>query len=264
MFGLNLSIILLFLILPLVSELTAQETRGYFIGPGDLLDLSVYPDTALNRTLAVRDDGTILVPLVGPIPVSGVTALEAAERIRLALAGGYYKEPQVEVRVKSAVYNRVFVVGAVRSPGFYPILHGEGFREMFARIGGLEKEASGGLIILDDSGAVTATHVDLLFSSEVSLPLLKRGMILYFPAHQGVYVMGEVRSPGKFPFIEGLTLLRALSLAGGFSPRAQTHKVIILRSRQRIEVDADAIVDEKRDDPLLKVGDLVFVPERFF
>lgn len=245
-------------------SLKAGESGGYRIGPGDLLEISLYPDTSQNRTVTVREDGTIQVPLLGSFPVSGDTPEEASRRLESALEKGYYNHPQVEIVVKNPVYHRVAVLGAVRFPGYYPFSSGEGIRELFARAGGLEKEASGGLIIFSAQEAVTATRVELLFSPSVTLPPLERGMILYFPARQGIYVMGEVRSPGMYSYEENLTLLRAISLAGGFTTRAQTGKVLILRNRERVEVDADQVIEQKREDPSLKVGDLIVVPERFF
>jgi len=259
-----LSIILLFWISPLPSDLRGEEGRGYVIGPGDLLEISLYPDSSFNRTVTVREDGTIPVPLVGSFPVSGSTPEEASRRLEELLQKGYYNHPQVEIVVKNPVYHRVAVLGAVRSPGYYPFSTGEGIREIFARSGGLEKEASGGLIIFTPQGAVTATRVEILFSPSVTLPPLERGMILYFPSRQGVYVLGEVRTPGMYPFEENLTLLRAITLAGGFSPRAKTHRVLILRERERIEVDSEEVIEQKREDPILKAGDLIVVPERFF
>lgn len=254
----------LILILPFATKVLAAETPQYRIGPGDMLELSVYPDASLNRVVTVRQDGTIPVPLLGNVPVSGATPEEVAQRLEALLKNGYYQKPQVEVVVKGYVYNRIAVLGAVRAPGTYPLFEGEGLREVFSRTGGLEKEASGGIVLFDPQGSVTATRVDLLFAPHVTLPELHRGMILYFPSRQGIYVMGEVRSPGMFSYEETLTLLRAISLAGGFSPRAQTHKVVILRRGERLEVDAEAIVEENQEDPRLEAGDLIFVPERFF
>lgn len=80
-----------------------------------------------------------------------------------------------------------------------------------------------------------------------------------------VSVLGQVNEPGSYPFKERLTLVQAISLAGGMNPLAHTKRVKLIREtdggRQTYEVDVRKILESKREDLPLLPGDVVFVPE---
>lgn len=80
-----------------------------------------------------------------------------------------------------------------------------------------------------------------------------------------VSVLGQVKEPGSYPFKERLTLVQAISLAGGMNPLAYTRRVKLIREtdagRQTFEIDITAILDSRRADLPLEPGDIVFVPE---
>jgi polysaccharide export outer membrane protein len=78
-------------------------------------------------------------------------------------------------------------------------------------------------------------------------------------------VLGQVAKPGNFPFQEGLTLVQAVSLAGGLTRLARPSKVTLTRTtaqgRRTFTLDLGAIIDGRREDVVLAPGDVVFVPE---
>lgn len=80
-----------------------------------------------------------------------------------------------------------------------------------------------------------------------------------------VSVLGQVKEPGSYPYKERLTLVQAISLAGGLNPLAQSRRVKLIRDtdqgRQTFEVDVTQIIDSRSEDLTLEPGDIVFVPE---
>jgi protein involved in polysaccharide export with SLBB domain len=80
-----------------------------------------------------------------------------------------------------------------------------------------------------------------------------------------VSVLGQVKEPGNYPFSEQLTLVQAITVAGGMSPLAQSRKVKLIRQtdkgRQTFEVNVNDIIDSRTADLPLAPGDIVFVPE---
>jgi protein involved in polysaccharide export with SLBB domain len=80
-----------------------------------------------------------------------------------------------------------------------------------------------------------------------------------------VSVLGQVGAPGSYPFKERLTLVQAISLAGGLNPLAQTKRVKLIRETaegtKTYEIDVSSILESKRPDLPLEPGDIVFVPE---
>ncbi|MEM9460380.1 MAG: polysaccharide biosynthesis/export family protein [Myxococcota bacterium] len=80
-----------------------------------------------------------------------------------------------------------------------------------------------------------------------------------------VSVLGQVNAPGSYPFKERLTLVQAISLAGGMNPLAHTKRIKLIREtdggRQTYEIDVRKILESKREDLPLLPGDVIFVPE---
>jgi polysaccharide export outer membrane protein len=83
-----------------------------------------------------------------------------------------------------------------------------------------------------------------------------------------IEVIGEVQHPGSFPMVSGMTLLRALSLAGGFNAMARRGQVTIRRrakdGTRAATVSVEDIIDNRIPDPLLQAGDSINVPQRVF
>lgn len=80
-----------------------------------------------------------------------------------------------------------------------------------------------------------------------------------------VSVLGQVNTPGSYPFKERLTLVQAISLAGGMNPLGQAKRVKLIRETdagtKTYEIDVRQILESKRADLPLEPGDIVFVPE---
>lgn len=76
---------------------------------------------------------------------------------------------------------------------------------------------------------------------------------------QPVYVIGEVRQPGSYPYTSGMTVLNAVALAGGYTYRAAKNKIRIMRSRVG-ETDKQRVAE----DSVVEPGDVIEIPERFF
>lgn len=91
---------------------------------------------------------------------------------------------------------------------------------------------------------------DYLINPSVSVEVLN---------YRPFYIYGEVTKPGSYPFVNGMTVVNAVAMAGGFTYRARTGSVRIVRAGdpQRKPVDAD------KDTPVLP-GDIIEVPERYF
>lgn len=156
--------------------------------PGDELDIRVFDEDRFNGAYAVAEDGTIDFPMVGGVPVVGLTKDEVARQIETRLADGYLNHPHVVVQVKE-----------------------RGNRE--------------------------------------------------------VSILGQVNEAGSLGWRDGLTLVQAVSLAGGLTPFAAPSRVKLTRrtgsgeETVTFEISLSAIVDGRAEDMVLRPGDIVFVPE---
>lgn len=97
------------------------EPGSYIIGAEDVLDISVWQEPNVSRSVPVRPDGKISIPLVDDIQAAGLTPMQLAASITEKLQK-YLTKPQVTVTVTAIISQRVYVVGEVMRPGPMPLL----------------------------------------------------------------------------------------------------------------------------------------------
>jgi len=95
--------------------------RDYKIGPEDLIEISVFEEEKLNKTVRVSSQGNISLPLLGILRVRGLTSNELEKEIRELLAEKYFQDPHVSVFIKEYRSQRISVIGAVEKPGPYDV-----------------------------------------------------------------------------------------------------------------------------------------------
>ncbi|NIM03313.1 sugar ABC transporter substrate-binding protein [bacterium] len=98
----------------------AQETSPYTLGPGDVLEISVWQHPELDRTVTVRPDGRMSFSLIGDVNVNGLTPAKLDEVITEMLSE-YVQRPEVTVVVTTIKSNQILVLGQVARPGAYPM-----------------------------------------------------------------------------------------------------------------------------------------------
>ena len=114
------------------------QNGGYRLSPGDQLRITVQGESDLSGPRRVDPGGAVTMPLVGAVPVAGLTAADAAERIAARLRDGYLRHPRVSVAMES--YRPVYILGGVKNPGEYPYRDGLTVRQAVAMGGGFENE----------------------------------------------------------------------------------------------------------------------------
>ena len=104
---------------PAVAANTPAPSIDYKILPADIVEIAVFQEPDLKSTLRVSNEGTIAFPLIGVVPVGGLTPQGAAQAIRDRLAKGFLVNPQVSVTVMEFSKRRFTVLGEVQKPGSY-------------------------------------------------------------------------------------------------------------------------------------------------
>jgi polysaccharide export outer membrane protein len=245
----------------------AQAPTAYRLGPGDVLEVSVWGFPDLTRTVAVRPDGRVSLPLVGEVEAAGRTADELQRELtrRFAL---YVRNPQVAVIVREFRKVRVSVLGQVGRPGTFELLPPVRVLDALSSAGGLLEGAdrkAARLIRAD--GTVLQLDLERAEQGDPSQnPLLETGDTLVVPEDLVgfVFVLGEVNKPGALRLKGEMRVLEALALAGGLTEKAGVEQAYVLRNRtQRLPVDLAALLTrgEQHHNVSLQPGDVVFVPE---
>jgi polysaccharide biosynthesis/export protein len=125
----------------------AKVSADYVIGPDDVLDVSVWKEQDLTRTLQVRPDGRISMPLLNDVQAAGFTPSQLAQTISERLKK-YLTAPQVTIIVTQINSQRVYVIGEVTRPGAYPLLPGMTILQAISSAGGLTQFANSKKIFL--------------------------------------------------------------------------------------------------------------------
>lgn len=131
----------------------ASAEEPYRIGKEDVLDVSVWRDPDLSRTLPVRPDGFITLPMAGEVQAEGRTTVELEQDITRRLQK-YIQSPRVTVMLREVNSARVFVTGEVQKPGAFPLRGSVTVLQALAMAGGLTEFAdrNGMMVIRGSNG----------------------------------------------------------------------------------------------------------------
>jgi polysaccharide export outer membrane protein len=261
---------------PPVARLGGSD---YKIGRQDLLEIKVFDLKELDQTVRVADDGSITLPLLGRLQVAGLAKGDLQALIARLLEERYVRNPQVTIFVREYESKKIAVSGAVKKPDTYEMLGDKTLLEMISLAGGLDKDLGKEIIIFrtQDGGTAQRIAVDLdklVYEADPTLNIaVMPGDIVYVPAVEKVriFVTGAVRTPNLYevPRSEPVTVLKAVTLAGGTTDRAAESRVQVIRTdangnRVSIPVNLKKVKRGKAEDPILQKDDLVLVPESFF
>jgi polysaccharide export outer membrane protein len=269
----------------LTTTAAAQESpsgsppahAGYRIGVKDVVGVSVWGHPELSGKFTIGDDGILSFPLVGQLAVAGRVASEVETELTKRLADGFLKTPRVSVEIQQYLSQRIFVIGEVRSPGPIPLTGTMTLLEALARAGSMSEQAGGEVVVLrpaadqaagagplapGQSGAteVGRTSVQELRSGKLVANLaLRDGDTIFIPRSEPFFMLGQVRSPGAYMAQSGLTILRAISMAGGTTSLGSTGKIRVVRIVDGVKKEFKAKLDDS-----VKAGDTIFVGTRLF
>lgn len=264
---------------PALDLAPAESRRAHPLGPEDLLEINVFEVPELNRTVRISETGTISLPLLGEMQVSGLTAMELEGRLRQELARKYVKNPQVSVFIREYGSKKVSVLGAVSKPGVYEMLGPRTLLQVLSEAGGLTDESGVALYVLRATGNGAPQRIEvsvreLMTSGDpASNVSIEPGDIISVPIDRElyIYVDGAVKTPGRIEQLASrpITLLQAIAKAGGMTDRANLKGVQILRqsgdgTQQIATINLKHVRKGKATDPILQDGDIIVVPETFF
>jgi polysaccharide export outer membrane protein len=253
-------------ILLMVSLAGLSSAAEYLVGPGDVLDITVYDNDDLKTRVRVGNDGTIVMSLLGQVEVSKLSVTQIGDKITALLADGYLVKPQVNVFIEEFRSKKVVVLGRVRAPGLVELSGPISFLELVSKAGGLENDAGDTATIKrKENGADKIILIDLVSLVEggditQNIQILD-GDTVVISKSGTCYVTGEVNEPGSYPCGDGSTVLQLIALANGFNGKASKSSVRIVRF---VNNEKTILKDVDLDDTEVFDNDVIVVPESFF
>jgi polysaccharide export outer membrane protein len=170
---------------PAAAAVTPTTTdQEYHIGPQDVVQIDVWKEPEITRTIPVRPDGKISLPLLNDVQAAGLTAMQLAGSIREGLTK-YLNNPQVTVIVSQINSRRVFVTGEVAKSGALPLLPGMTVLQALSSAGGFTQFAreKGIYILRNENGKqvkLPYNYKDVLKGQKEDI-LLQSGDVIVVP-----------------------------------------------------------------------------------
>ena len=222
-------------------DLNIPTPKNYILSARDELLINVWGDSELNLKLKVSPEGTILIPNLGPVSVSGLTIETAENRIRQELGrimstlSGNTDGANTFVSVSLSQIRsiKVNIVGEVVAPGTYTLpSFATLFNALYAAGGVNEIGSLRGIKVYRNSKEVAKLDVyDYLLNGKynTNIRLEENDMVIVSPYDQLAVVRGKVKRNRIFEMKKGETLQQLLNMAGGFTGDAYKKDVRIKR-----------------------------------
>lgn len=245
----------------------------YVAGPQDVLNIVVFGEDDLTRTVSLDAEGSFDYPYIGRVKAGGLTARGIGEEIARRLKN-FYVNPQVSVEVAKFRSQNVFVFGQVHAPGQYPLSGNMSILQALAAAGSPTPAAASYVVISrpagsgprlprEEPGGGTTLRVTLREIQSGHLPAgfsLRDGDTVTIPKADSIYVTGQVKIPGPYVIDGDLTVMQAIAMAGGATDNGAPNRVRIFRT---IDGKQQEVKGAKMSD-LVKPGDTIDVPQRYF
>jgi polysaccharide biosynthesis/export protein len=250
-----------------VSAVAVEGANDILVSPGDDLKISVYGNPDLDTEVKVSKSGNITFPLVGEVNINGLTLFEAGRKIASQLkSGGFLRNPQVHVLAVSLQNQQASVLGQVKNQGRYPVEGDRKLTEMIAMAGGVDTDGGNLVTLIRTKGGTSVKEVidisTIVRTNDMKHnPIIQGGDLIYVERAAQFYIYGEVQRAGVYPLEHNMTVVQALSVGGGLTPRGTDRGV---RIQRRNAEDGSLQMLKAEHGDLVLPDDVIYVQESLF
>ncbi len=265
------TVLLIALALAAAQESSKGERANYVVGPGDVLAVHVFYEPQLSGNFRVENDGHFGYPFLGRVSAAGKTVAAISTLLKDKLSDGYLRNPQVTVDVEQFRSQSVFVMGEVRTPGKYILTGSITLLDALAQAGSPSPAAGAEVLILHPKTMVEGPTLPNQRDADVTRVNLREiedgrlsrnvtildGDTIFVPKAERFFVTGLVRNPGSYVLERNMTVLQAISTAGGIGDRGSNRglKIVRIVDNKRKEFDA-------KPTDIVTPGDTIVVRQR--
>jgi polysaccharide export outer membrane protein len=233
-----------------------------------VLKIVVYENDDLTTTVRVSGENVIVVPLIGRVDVNGLNISQIADKIKDLLADGYLVDPHVSIFIEEFRSRNVTVLGNVGKPGLYELSEETTLLELLSKAGGVSEDAGSQAIIKrrqpSDKNTLQIIRIDLqrlLEEGDTSVNVTVRDQdSVFIPKADLFYINGQVHRPAAYKCSPETNLLKAVTMAGGFTNIASRSRIKIIRNKN----GKKTVISRAKMDASILPDDIIVVPESFF
>jgi len=256
------SLLALFLI---ILGLSGSFAGDYLVGAGDILRITVYDHPDMQTTVRVDDQGYITMPLLDRVKVGDMTIAQISQKLAEQLSDGYIVNPQVNIFVEEFRSKKAVILGHVRHPGLVELSGSTTFLELLSKVGGLTDDAGETATIKrtvnGKSKSIVINLNSLIDQGDLSSDVvIRNGDNIFVSKAATCYVTGQVEKPDAYPCKKETTVMKLITMAGGFTGIASKSGVMI----ERIVDGKKTIMKGVSLDTAVQADDIIVVPESFF
>jgi len=236
------------------------------LGMGDMVRVTVFRNPELTTEAKISERGTILFPMIGEVNIAGLTPSQAGARIADKLRSGkYVVNPEVTVSMMQVNSRQVSVLGNVVKPGRYPLdsttAH---LTDVIALAGGVGPTGSDEVTVITNRGGkqekLNVDMAEMFRRGDLTRNItLEPGDTIYVHKAPMVYVYGEVQKGGAYRVEPNMTVMQAIAMGGGITPRGTERGIKISRRDasgvKRVDADLNTTV---------QADDVIYVKESLF
>jgi len=255
---------------PAAQPLDAPIRRAeYALGPGDIVDVSLFGDVNATHSLVVTPEGTVVIPTIGVVRVLGLNLDQAQTRARAAV-GRLYRNVDVSVSLAHVRSFRVYLLGDVPSPGMRLATSVTRVSEVVPAPRNSRTMPRNILLRRVEGDSVRLDLAPFFLSGDLRAnPMVRAGDVLVMPAvDETVEVFGRVFYPGSYQYRRGESLAELLNLVnGGAGFPANTGDTIRVtrfvtpQQREFTLLSREEAMGARGRALILRAADAVYVPE---
>jgi len=265
-------------ITPAVNCAEKTSLHEYTAGTNDMLEIKVldYPD--LKTVTTVATDGSITFPYIGTLNVKGKRLSEIEEEITKKLGEGFIKYPVVAVSLIRSESRKIFVYGEVMRPGEFPFGENITAVKALSVAGGITANGLYGKVKVRRKQKGEAEYKDIDIDLKGTIEgttaedmLLQPDDIIIVERNKTFFIYGEVNKPGEYVLTNDMTVLKSVSLAGGFTKWGSSSRIKVLRQKdnnagyETIKANIDDVIGgDAAKDISLQSGDIVVISTGIF
>jgi polysaccharide export outer membrane protein len=245
----------------------SADQQQYLLVPGDIIRISVFKSPDLSLDARVSETGSISYPLIGSVPIRGLSLPAAEQKIAQMLKeGGFVLNPQVSILVTTAFGNLVSVIGEVNTAGRYSIEAAGGrLSGMLAAAGGISQTGGDTVIVTGSrNGKPFHREIDIVKMSMSGNPAddieIDGGDTLYVGRAPMFYIYGQVQKPGQVRLERGMTVMQALASGGGVTGKGTSRGIVRHRrdASGKVKEESVALDDDVVDQDVIYVKESLF------